>query len=148
MLKKHFRPLKSDDIGFVIDGWMRSYTGDKRAVRKKECVENHRELIKECLLNHSTIICCNPEDEDQIFGFMNYFELNDLFVLNYIYTKETFKRMNVATELFKQVGIEDKNILFSTHLTESFKLFTETKRLGFLYNPHFIFKNILRRNNV
>lgn len=149
MLKKHFRPLKSEDVPFVVDAWLKGYAAANRNIKIKGGMDNHRTLILACITKYKTLICCNPEDEDQIFGFMNYFtyecphKSGDVFVTNYIYTKELFKRMGVASGIYDELKVNDDLIRLSTHNTDSFQMFCEKKDLRHWYNPHLIFKELL-----
>jgi len=143
MLRKHFRPLKNEDVPFVVNAWIKNYAVANRNIKIKGGVDNHRALILACLNKYNTLICCNEDDQDQIFGFINCFQYDDVFVTNYIYTKEIFKRLGVATALYKELKVNDELLRLSTHNTNSFQMFCEKKDLRHWYNPHLIFKELL-----
>ena len=142
MLKVNYRPLKNDDIHFVVDAWLKNYSDQESVLKMHGCKGVHRTLILACLSKYQTIIACNPEDEDQIFGFLNYFTDDTNFITNYVYVKTPFRSMGIGEKLFDCAKFPTYKEAIATHSTYVFHKFARAKKLEHFYYPHLIFKEL------
>jgi hypothetical protein len=82
------------------------------------------------------IIACNPEDEDQIFGFVVYRFKIDLPIISCIFVKAPFRHMGIGTQLMTLVSPDIKII---THINKNYEWWL--KGIGCNYDPFIDWKD-------
>lgn len=124
------RSLKTKDVPFILSSWLKSNYKMMCSYRPEH--DNyyvaHQALVKLALEEDATIIACNANDEDQIIGWINF---GDNY-LNYVFVKEIFEGMGVATALIDQTGLSDN--LVCTHWTRQFQ--SKMGKYDAIYNPY------------
>lgn len=149
-----FRGFKSEDQDFIFDSWLRSYResenkvwvfeirdpksdGVRRQIKDDVFFPEHRRLIQK--LNCPALIACNPDDEDQIYGYLVGKHFTDSSVIHYIYVKEAFKHMKVASTLIER--FQPQKTLFYTHLNyDGAKLIEQNQtKTNWCFNPYFFY---------
>ena len=104
-LPKILRPPKNDDVNFIYNSWLKSYADNNYFNPiKGPAYYGYQKLLINKLLNQSIIsIVCNPEDEDQIFGYAVYEIDNSKLILHWIYIKYNFRRLGVCRFLLDTI---------------------------------------------
>lgn len=131
VLEFKIRKAKSEDIDYITATWLRStYEVHKHEYKKDVFFPNHNRMIKERLPFLKCIVACNPEDEDQIYGYMVF---NSPSILHYAFTKSFFRGFGVFSGLLKESGIDMKEI-YVTHKAPSYEKLRS--KLPFIFNPY------------
>ena len=134
MLSNHvaLRPKQADDESFIYSSWLRSYRSSPIVTHMNNDVyyDNHKLVIKKLLEISDVMIACNPEDPDQIYGFICY----EPGIIHYLYVKYPFRKMGLAKYLLSSIPSDATKIII-THLTSSVK-----SRLNdeMIYNPYIL----------
>lgn len=69
------------------------------------------------------IVSCNQDDSDQIFGYMAYKYIEDIFVLHYIYIKYPYRKFGMSLKMLGSVTDLDKPFMvtFANDWTQGMK---------------------------
>lgn len=132
------RELTQEDRSWIIDSWSKSQIRDME-MRLEKDHENfkgqynprfylngdlfwdaHISLSKDRLLKCNILVACNPEDEEQTFGYI-VFKDNMLY---WIYTKYMFRNEKIGTRLMSEAFPEFKE--------KPIKIFTVTYSISHL----------------
>jgi GNAT superfamily N-acetyltransferase len=122
-------------VPFIFSAWLKSYRNNAWAKNAPNTVyfKYHHELI-ERILKRSAVLIAHPEDDaDQILGFAVFEERNELVIAHYVYVKQPYRRMNIASELLNAVPRVD----FFTHLNG--RTHPALTKHGAVYNPYLFF---------
>lgn len=125
-----FRPTMPGDEGFVLETWRKSYQKCSEFARKIWAplyFKFHHPIIEGLYRRATTLIACDPEIETVIYGYLVYEQRPDAFwltldmpirpIVHYVYVKEAWRKMHVATRLITEGAKLDPNCLYVTHLT-------------------------------
>lgn len=113
-----FRPPTPDDVQFIISSWLKSSrNNDFTNYISNEIYFKYMEHLVKTVINRSMVsMVCNPKDSKQVYGYVVYEFIGDIFVLNFIYIKYTFRNLKISESLLKAVypkfGEEDCFITF------------------------------------
>lgn len=140
----HFRSKTDDDLPFMVNSWMHSFrNGSDFAKSVPTAIYNrqHSQVVKSLIGKSFSVIACNPEDHTQIFGYAVFQPSSErIAVLHWIYVKATYRRLGVASAIWKQaleVADHDlKSPAAVTHLTHSFEWLGPKWNL--IHNPYLI----------
>jgi hypothetical protein len=91
------------------------------------------QMILEMLERCECMILSNPDSPEMIYGFMLYEKIDDVFVLHFIYTKQTFRRMGLVNFMLGKVKYDSKAHNCYTFHTRNMDWFK--KRYNLYYNP-------------
>ncbi len=95
------RQGKLSDEDFVYSSWIHCLGNSKpySSLDRNWFAAAQHALIERLLNRSRVFIACDPEDEDQIYGYI-VGEL-DRAILHWVYVKQRFRKVNVATRLFE-----------------------------------------------
>jgi hypothetical protein len=98
-----------NDKDYLLSTWLSSqyYNKPFNELNYNWYVEAGAALIFRLLARSSMLVACNPDNKEQIFGYV-VFEKNKR-VLHFIYVKKMFRRTHIATRLM-QAAFEDFDI--------------------------------------
>lgn len=134
------------DLALIRNSWTKSYgkhspAGDCRAgswARIPQAVyeyEQHR-LIGRLLERALVLVACNPEDADQIFGYI-VAEQQEQPVYHYLYVKDSFRKLGIATQLYGAAAqVLGGERAWSTHWTPVIAGVIDKRKLAIRYNPY------------
>lgn len=141
-----FRPYVKDDIHFIQNSWANSYfkgASYNIYLSAEEFNASHRPIREAFFIqpNATAIICAAKEDPSLVIGWIALEKppKADAIIVHYIYVKQAFKDMGIATELLNKAN-KAKYLLF-THLTEKVEriMRRNPEKYGtFFYAPHLI----------
>jgi hypothetical protein len=99
-----FRPAKGeDDLKFILKSWIRSYARSPYAgaMTRSRLVGAIKGTIGDLLRREDCVatMACNPNNSDQIFGFVVYETNCDTPVLHYVYVKAPFRGFEIGSDL-------------------------------------------------
>lgn len=133
------RLLLPSDIPFITSTWLRTYRTKSTLAQKimEGCYFNeHNHLINRALMNGRTIVVCDIEDDEHVFGYLVGVNRRTADYLHYIYVKSAFRGKGIGSKLLGEFKKSDD--LFNTHETLSRHLFTKLKKdyNRVIYNPY------------
>lgn len=135
------RRAKPTDVSFIIDAWLHQYRTTRMVapVTKEIYFRWFRKRIIKILKNSEILIACNPEDEDQIFSYAVYRHIGDVGILSWIYTKNTFRNLGIATSLFKQIApievVTHIGPSFQSYFSHEMQMTIDKLPKALIYNP-------------
>jgi len=144
------RPSNDGDSHFIYSSWLQSFR-EINVLKLKDLVSEAREyktgpalwdresyfkrqrhLIAEVLKVSEVSVCCSPDDEGQIFGFIVYRDYAPTIrIISYVYVKHTFRKLGMARKLFEALG----ECHVATHGGVSTKKLIQ--KAGLVYDPFF-----------
>lgn len=129
-LEVKIRKAVPNDLDFITASWLNSsYDTQKRDLKKDIFFPNHNRMIKERMPLLKCLVACNPEDEDQIYGYIVFNRPN---TLHFGYTKSTFRLYRVFTRLLVEAGIQAPVTV--THKAPAYKILEG--KYSFVFNPY------------
>ena len=144
------RGYLSVDEPFVYHSWLKSYRGTwsdglnpVRHVEKERYYKNQSELIGDLLATSVVLVAANSEDIDQIFGYIVGLPIDLGLCIHYIFVKQPFRKLGVATLLFSELqrGTKTQGLeVFSTHATGVFHDILGPK-FGITYDPYILWNH-------
>jgi ribosomal protein S18 acetylase RimI-like enzyme len=103
-MKAQIRSYLPEDTNFLYNSWLKSFRESINCIENEIFFKNHTKLLDKILKVSEVFIACNPEDEDQIFGYVVRQKLGEISIIHYIYVKHTYRRLgfgNMMMDLFK-----------------------------------------------
>lgn len=129
-----YRTLIASDTNFIFNSWIKSCLDSphyKYVPRASLTSELHKH-IEGCLLNKHTIVVTNREDSE-LYGYIVFDYVDDVFVLHYAYIKKVFRGLGLFKALLEQAGYDTESAGFYTHLTKNSSYVAE--KVNLIYNP-------------
>lgn len=107
------------DDSFIVNAWADSafypvlrtlpfFKGNKRVLKNQL-----RALVRKTLDDKLFVVACSPEFKDLIIGFACFENAGDIPLIHYVYVKEKYRRLGVASVMVKACGVSDKMIISS-----------------------------------
>jgi GNAT superfamily N-acetyltransferase len=130
------RPAMEGDVPFIFSSWLKSYRASigTKQVNNTVFFSEHHKIIENLLRTSSTFVICPAEDEAQICGYICAEQVDSIFVLHYVYVKQTFRGLGIAKLLLNKFDHDPEMAGICTHMTRVGE--TLSQRYGFLYNPY------------
>lgn len=139
-----FRPYLNDDIPFIQNSWGSSYykgANYSKYLSPEEFHKSHRP-IRESLFkkpNIAIVLAVAEKDSSLILGWVAVEKpaKSPVTILHYIYVKQAFKDLGIASELLHKVT--NHNSVLYTHLTDKAERLMHKKRqkyFNYHYCPH------------
>jgi hypothetical protein len=139
MIRAAYRACTEDDLAFVCATWLRSARkqGDRAFMTNTVYFKNeHRRLME--FLKHAQVhlvVICNELEPDQIFGWLCFSRIGEVFVLHYAYMKPHFRGRGLLGQavrvIYPKAGREEIAI---TSITADVAGIRQKHRLHF--NPY------------
>jgi hypothetical protein len=114
------RPVDELDEGYILSSWLRTYHHNSYFCKKikKDIYYPHHEVILKGILSRPTTrvwIACNELYPEVVLSYLVY-EEGPKQVIHWVYTKDAFKKIGLAKELFHHCKL-DPNQCYFTHWT-------------------------------
>ena len=125
MMQPEYRAMVLADTNFVLNSWLKSYKDSAPLENIPQGIyyTEYKKTVQKRLEEGRTVMCVNPEDLDQIFGYV-CFESPQ--VLHYIYIKYPYRKLGFAKQLYDIAG----SPTIITSLPRNYK-----KSSGLIFNP-------------
>lgn len=137
------RPMQPGDVSLVLNSWLKSYRDCPASWGTTNDVyfRAQKAVISKLLSRCNVAIASDPQDDDQIFGWLAWEETKDDIVVHYIYVKSLFQRMGVARRLWHHANPDDLEVV-STHVGPSTN---DLKNAGikFRYKPFRLISSLM-----
>lgn len=138
------RSYDNADVGFIFNSWLKSFRESPTVRRVPNSVyyENHHSLIDTILASSRSqlLVACNPEDANEIYGYVvaEYFE--ERTVVHWVYCKQKFRQKGVARQLMGKIleGAEEGLPIFYTHYTKAVDREIHNKAGAIIYDPYIL----------
>jgi GNAT superfamily N-acetyltransferase len=126
------RDGKPTDAEFILNSWAASYRNNVvfGAIPKDTYFKFYREFTVSILERSQAFMACNPENEDQLFGYIIYRFKGDLPIVSYLYVKQAFRRFGIGRILLDSVSPTAKMI---THIMPKYEQWL--KNQSCVFNP-------------
>ncbi len=136
------RRLQPQDHNFVLDTWLRSHRQTPWGLSMLEAIyfRNHRRRVLAALERSTTVVSCDPEFEDQIFGYIVLEDHGEMACVHYMYLKDLYRGMGIGKQMMEL--IPQASYLFYSHQSRRRKdkrtKFSDhfEKTTGAIYNPY------------
>lgn len=134
-----YRALSLNDINFIYASWLKSYRQSEFAKDMPNDVffTEHKEIINTILNNPNTSvhIICNPEDVDQVYGYLVEDATHQ--ILHFAYIKYNYRHFHLMSTLLSTLGYTSKvTPTFITHIPRHYDIIKEKYNL--VYNPYLL----------
>lgn len=139
------RDIRPEDEPFIFSSWLRSYRGSSFARQVPNPIYyRHQHKLIEGVLNHPhrvALIACNPEDREQIFGYViGTREAKNLY-LHWIYVKHPLRNFGLARFLEEDLlDIYDPHQVYYTARVKH--LPNLLKDRNYIYHPYALFGGV------
>lgn len=138
-IKIQFRFAAKEDESFIYNSWLKSFrdSDSVKHITNTVFYKRHHALIEKLMTKSSVLLAVNPEDPSQIMGYVCFDVIDDVLLLHYVYVKQTYRSLNVATSLLKAVNPNfGKTGFVFTQMSKTGKSLY-TRYLG-VYDPYLI----------
>lgn len=137
------RKFKAEDESFVYHSWLETYLdalSDMKVLnglRSDVYYKGQHKRIEELLSRCTTLIACNNEDIDQIYGWICFETLSSGQIFHFMYVKQPFRKNGIAKMLIEEARDKNEKEVFYTHKTpftkEIIKYFQRS-----VFNPYLV----------
>jgi len=127
------RPAVEEDINFLFSSWLKSYRASNfaKGVSNTVFFGEHHKAVEELLKTSTVLIACNNKDLTDIYGYICAEEIDNVFVVHYIYIKHTYRMFGITKALMEALGHSKDKAGMCTHMTRS------GERIAIKYNLEF-----------
>jgi hypothetical protein len=130
------RKATESDVPFLFSSWLKSYRQSRFAQDLHTTIyfSEHHKVLESILKSCEVLVACPHDDISQILGWACYEKVQGQFVLHYIYTKQTYRMLGIATQVLAATG-HDTSLagMYSHHSPVAIKL---ASKYNFVYNPY------------
>ncbi len=132
------RPATQGDINFIFNSWLKSsHSTLPKAFEIPHTIyySEHHKLLETILKRCTILVACDKKDPTMIYGYIVAELLHGFPTIHYLYVKQTFRRLGIATNLLNCLDINQESVIFNSHTSPSFINNFGNKR-QFIYNPY------------
>lgn len=129
------REATEKDVPFIFSAWLKSFRNNPwvKTAPNPVYYKYQHELIERLLSRSSVVVACSEEDSDQILGFMVFEERGGCNVVHYVYVKQPYRKLQIASQLLSV----PQRIDFYSHCNG--KIHPKLKDSGAVYHPYLLF---------
>lgn len=137
-LPVEIRSLIDTDIPFIFNSWLKAYRNAKAVTEVNQNIyfSEHHKLIEKLLKRGKTLVIGAAGDPATVYGYINFEEVQGLFVLHFAYVKHDFRTLGLFKELMKATQHDFKLLGCYTHKLKSAGIL-ETK-WNLVYHPYIL----------
>lgn len=132
------RPMAKADESFIYHSWLKSYRDSPtvRSIPNTIYFARHHDVIERIFKDPSTVvnIACNPEDENQIYGYIVGGTVGP--VVHWVYVKHPFRGAGIGALLEKSVVGDNGATAVYTHRVKQMDRLLKDKT--YTYNPYLL----------
>ena len=151
------RQAIDEDLNFIYHSWLKSYraswargSNPVRHMNKEIYYDNQKEVIAYLLDNSFVLVAHNPQDSNQIFGYIVAQPTSQgIGIIHYCFVKQPFRNLGIATMLLNeakaQVGHNPTMPMACTHATGVFHGVL-SKKYNIMYNPYLIYRSLINED--
>ena len=134
-----YRKRHQDDNSFIYATWLRGQRneGHNQFVGNKVYFANQTERVKALVERCQTIVACNPNSHDQVYGYLCFETFEGLPIIHYAHIKTPFRRLGFGIQMAKRacpkLGKEETIITFLNGFVAA-----RTVKYKLVYNPFLV----------
>jgi hypothetical protein len=132
------RDAEENDVNFIFNSWLNSFRNGYLPHQVDNTIyfaEQHK-IIERLLRSAHVKIAINELEPDNILGYICYETIENIFTLHYAYTKHTFRKMGVFSQLVSSVRENNENRAMCSH--NNFQFSKLINKLNMVYHPYLI----------
>lgn len=135
MLTAKLRLASPSEYNFIYGNWLKHYRSEIREQCPNEIFfKEHHKIIEAILKRSQVMVAHDQDDTDHFFGFAVYEKHEGCTILHFVFVKDTFRRLGVATKLLADLS----EPFFYTHWTKR-GVALLSKRIS-AFNPYLLFE--------
>lgn len=131
--------MKTEDRNFVVNSYLKSYRNspDAQHVVGDFYFTGQTRILEKLLQTAEVVVACNPDKEDDIYGYAIVEGSKSRPVVHYVYIKQAFRRQKLAQRIlhacFNQFNVQ------ATIITHKPKYYRElSRKFKLIYDPYVI----------
>lgn len=154
------REPTNSDTNFITNSWLESFRQGgymNATVPNRVYFNQHHRILEKIVPRSRILVACNSTDTRQVFGWICAELMDRHLVIHYIYIKDDFRQMGIASRLVRLLlDTQDvvKNVILTTHQTWKSKVLIQGRRewdlkpmaerhgITALYNPYMLFYSL------
>lgn len=140
------RDMGEADISFIFSSLLRSYEEvavEKLRISVSVYYRGHHDLLMRVLERGQCLMACDPEDPDQIYGYVLYAsdDHGQPPCLHYLYVKGSFRRAGIGSALLRASGLLEEigPVAYSHEKPDFSKYLLKYFRRRTVYDPYRFF---------
>lgn len=100
-----YRGPEASDTAFIMKSWLdgQRHQGDRSLMTNNVYYVNEKKRLEDLLKKSHVTILCNPDDANQIFGYLVYSLVSDLFIIHYAHVKSLYRRLGIMQKLIREL---------------------------------------------
>lgn len=93
------------DEALIFQTWLKSYRYSDECKRMNNPIFFPRfgKIIEKIMKDSIFVMACDPLDEDQVYGYLAYKYIDDLFILHFIYLKKKYRKLGLSLKMLESV---------------------------------------------
>lgn len=134
----YVREHNEKDIPFIYKSWLVNFRDSNNLealIDKQIYFDSHKKIIDKILEQSTCLIAANPDDEDQIFGYVIFDNYKKLQILHYVYVKAPYRRLGIAS-LLKKLAFKLPHAIVTSHHTRMSMVLRDKWNL--VFNPYIL----------
>ena len=137
-LPVEIRSLIDSDIPFIFNSWLKAYRNSPAACKVNQNIyfSEHHKLVERLLNEATTLVMSAAGDPATVYGYINFQEVQGVFVLHFAYVKHDFRTLGLFKELMKATKHDFSAAGMYTHQVRSNGILEEKWNL--LYSPYIL----------
>lgn len=135
-----YRLFEPEDLPFVADSWVKSYRSRVvyTGVMNTLYSIGHNKLINVLKRFCKVVVACDQARPSYIIGWAcARVNKQGVFELHYVYVKDTYRQMGVATAILKHLGYREGSVIMCSHWNRLARDIFSTRDY-IEYNPYLI----------
>ena len=110
-MKVRVRTATEEDANFILNSWLKSFRNSffAKSINSTVYFTEHHKVLRKLLKRSTTLIACNPEDANQIYGYLVLEKVDGILCIHFTYTKQVFRKLGVQRQLLALVNHDFDN---------------------------------------
>lgn len=136
MIDVYVREAKMDDLNFIKNSWIKSFEKYMRSVPRPFYFAGQNKLAIQLLGKSRCYVAANPDNLEQIFGWILFEKLAGTEVMHYIYVKHPYRRYGIGSQLLKMMRSDVIEPCIATFWTNYMDFIKD--KWNVVYNPYLL----------
>jgi len=132
------RAANSEDVSFIFNSWLKSFRNSffAKSIANEIYFNSHHKVIEKLIKESKITVACSESDPNQLYGYICAGQVDNFFMLHYIYVKHSFRNMGIAKSLLNSFDHDPSVASIFTHNTRVCDKLAS--RYNFIYNPYML----------
>ncbi len=98
------RDGRPGDVNLVVNSWITSHAAFTKADGHVVRYVHHPALVLDLVQRCSVVVACDPDDHDEVYGWLCHELVKGELVIHYLFVKFPFRRSGIADQLYEHVA--------------------------------------------